>query len=285
MSNPSVVVGISTYNRADVLPKSIQSALDQSYRPLRVSVVDDASTDDTPRLKDAFPAVSWHRWDHNRGLVRARNQMMLTASEDYYVSLDDDAWFLAGDEIAVAVNYLESNPKIAAVAFDILSPDRPQAVARGAAKPAGMFIGCGHMLRLSTIKRLLGYTTFPAPYGAEEKDICLRLIDGGYGIVRMEGLHVWHDKTTTARDLPKQHRSGVCNDLVLALMRFPTMALAPALTWKIAAHLTFAMRHRLLGPCLYGMLDFLGAVPTAWQKRRPVRSASLTRFRALTRAP
>lgn len=282
---PSVVVGISTFNRADVLRKSIQSALDQSHRPLRVSVIDDASTDSTPEVRREFAAVDWERWDDNRGYVRARNQIMLTGPDDYYVSLDDDAWFLQGDEIALAVEYLEGNPKVAAVAFDIVSPDHPDQRVRGRRASVALFIGCGHVVRLAAVRALGGYTVFPGAYGVEEKDLCLRLIDAGHEIVQFDGVHVWHDKTTTARDRPRQHRSGVCNDLVLTLRRFPAPVLPQFLGWKLVSHFLFAVRNGLLQPYLQGLGDFLRASGAAWRDRRPVKMSSLMLYRSLDQAP
>jgi glycosyltransferase involved in cell wall biosynthesis len=282
---PSVVVGISTYNRADLLPRSIKSALSQSHKPLRVVVTDDCSTDATSSLKEKFPVVSWERVEKKQGYVRARNRMMLTASEDYYVSLDDDAWFLEGDEIAIAVDFLERHPNVSAIAYDILSPDRTKRVARGVKRSVASFTGCGHVLRLSDVKPLFGYAIFPGAYGAEEKDLCLRLIDEGYEIVELEGVHVWHNKTMITRDVPQQHRSGVCNDLILTLLRFPAGMVAPVLAWKFAAHMAFALRRRLVRPCAQGMRDFVASSTDAWRSRRPVRAASIARYRALTRAP
>src|SRR5262249_51037374 len=148
-ANASVVVGIATHNRVGELRKAIASALDQSHAPLRIAVIDDASSDQTPALCDEFRTVSWERWDQVQGYVRARNTMMLGAAEDYYVSLDDDSWFIRGDEIAIAIDFLERHPDTAAVAFDILSPDRPQPISRGPRQSVAMFIGCGHVLRLS----------------------------------------------------------------------------------------------------------------------------------------
>jgi GT2 family glycosyltransferase len=281
----SVVVGIATHNRRDPLRKAIQSALDQSHASLRVAVIDDASSDETPGLRHEFKTVSWQRWAPGQGYVRARNHMMLTATEDYYVSLDDDSWFIRGDEIAVAVNYLERHPQAAAVAFDILSSDRPQPVSRGVRRSVAMFIGCGHVLRLSAVKDLGGYTEFPGAYGAEEKDFCLRLIDSGYQIVKFDGLHVWHDKSLLARDIPRQHCSGVCNDLTLTLRRVPLGFLLPIIAWKVSSHIAFAVRMGLLGPCLRGFRDFVFAAADGWRARRPVRLSSIARFRALTRSP
>src|SRR5262249_19070968 len=155
-------------------------------------------------------------------------------------------------EIAVAVAYLERHPRVAAIAFDILTPDRPDPVPQSAARAVSAFIGCGHMLRLSAVREMGGYTNLPDIYGGEETDLCLRLIDAGYAIVLLEGVHVWHDKTATARDNARQHRSGVCNDFTIALMRTPLGLLPTALCRKFCGHTIFAVRHRLLRPAFLG---------------------------------
>jgi GT2 family glycosyltransferase len=284
-NSASVIVGIATYNRADLLRKAIQSALDQSHHPLRVAVVDDASADETPSLRQEFPTASWERREPGQGYVRARNRMMLSASDDYYVSLDDDAWFLQGDEISVAVSLLERHPNVAAVAFDIISPDRPRRVERGSKASVSLFIGCGHVLRLSVVKELGGYCEFPGSYGAEEKDLCLRLIDAGYEIVKLAGVHVWHDKTSTARDLERQHSSGVCNDLTLTMRRVPLGLLLPTMSYKLVSHMVFALRHGFIRPCVQGMHDFALAAASAWRGRHPVRMSTFVRYHSLTRSP
>lgn len=282
VGSPSVVVGISTRDRAAILSKAIESAFAQSHRPLRVAVVDDASKDETPTLRGHYPEASWTRFETCQGHVRARNLMMLGAPEDYYVSLDDDAWFLENDEIALAVDYLEKHAAVAAVAYDILTPDQTHKRQRGRATAVATFIGCGHVLRLSAVKKLGGYAELPSPYGAEEKDLCLQLIDAGYDIVRLEGVHVWHDKTPLERDIPRQHRSGVCNDLSLALRRTPWAMLVPVLTWKTVRQLAFAVQHSLLRSSLQGFADFFRSVPEVWRHRRPVRAATLARYRSLS---
>ena len=229
--------------------------------------------------------ISWERWDRNQGYVRARNSMMLNATEDYYVSLDDDAWFLRNDEIAVAIEYLESHPKAAAVAFDILSPDRPTEMRRDKKWSVGLFIGCGHVLRLSRVKKLNGYGEFPGSYGVEEVDLCLRLINSGCEIVRLGGVHIWHDKTTTARDVARQLRSNVCNDLTLTVWRYPNKLVFQVLIWKIFSNLIFGLRRRLFTPCIMGLCDFVRTSRNAWQARSPVSRTSINRFRFLNRFP
>jgi len=281
MTLPSVLVGIATRDRANELGRAIASAQAQSYRPLRIAVIDDASTDATPELTATFPDVSWRRFDTRRGVIAARNALMMTAQERYYVSLDDDAWFMAGDEIAQAVDFLESNQDVAVVAFDILSADRPTPRPRQPALPDGMFIGCGHVIRLSAVKAVGGYADFPGLYGSEEKDLGLRLIEAGYGIVKMPGLHVWHAKSEQARDLVAQHRSGVCNDLMMIWRRAPLLLLAPFVVWKLVRHLRFAWRLDLMRPCLAGIADFGRALSRGTGHRAPLRLATFSRYSAL----
>jgi glycosyltransferase involved in cell wall biosynthesis len=282
---PSVVVGISTRNRTNILRKAIASGLSQSYSNLRILVIDDASSDDTPAVRNEFPNISWERFESQQGYVRVRNRIIFSAPEDYYVSLDDDAWFLRGDEIAIAIDFLQAHPKIAAVAYDIVSPDQPTSSQRGEKFFVSMFIGCGHVLRLSAVKTLGGYSEFPSSYGVEEKDLCLRLIDAGYDIVELQGVEVWHDKTTTARDLVAQQASGVCNDLAFTLSRVPLLLLFPMLSYKVVLHLWFAIRGGLVGPCLKGFRDFSRAALGLWHNRHSVRIASLARYRVLAKSP
>src|SRR5260370_10312232 len=127
------------------------------------------------------------------------------------------------------------------------------------------------MLRLSAVREVGGYEEFPGTYGVEEKDLCLRLIDAGYAIVRLSGVHIWHDKTSLAREIPAQHRSGVCNDLVMAARRTPLYLLPLALASKFYRHLIFGLRQGLLSPALAGFALFLKSLPGVLGSRKPVK--------------
>ena len=52
--NPLVSVIIPTFNRAELLSRSIRSVLNQSYTSLECIVVDDASTDKSKEVIDKF---------------------------------------------------------------------------------------------------------------------------------------------------------------------------------------------------------------------------------------
>ena len=280
----TVLVGIVSKNRASILPRAIDSALSQQGVSLQVAVYDDNSTDDTKLLQQCYPQVEWDFSPENRGYVFARNQFMSSTTAMYFCSLDDDSWFTNADDLAKGVRYLENNPNVAAIAYDILSPDRPDRVPEKEPHEVSTFIGCGHLVRLSQAREVGLYDPPPSYYGGEEKDLCLKLIDKGYTIIKLPGVHVWHDKTSVARDLKAQHRSGVCNDLVFAWRRTPFVLLIPLTVLKLSRHLRFARRYNsgeLKIACREGIGDFLRAVMAGKVRRGPVSLKALRRFQYL----
>ena len=273
-----VLIGITTHNRAGMLPKAIESALAQSYPLKHVAVFDDGSTDDTPALRAQYPEVRWYRAEDPRGYLPARNQLMRETDADLYFSLDDDSWFMTGDEIEIGVGILREQPEVAAVAYDILEPARPVSVEHGGMRLAHAVKGCGSLLRLSAAREAGFFIPSPGSYGGEENDLCVRLLDLGHEIIFMPGVHVWHERTILARDIPEQWRSGVCNDLVFALRRCPY----PMVLWfvpaKILNHLRYAVRRRLLRPYLKGIFLFLRSMLALVATRDAVRSETFREF-------
>ncbi len=276
-SQPNVLVGIVTYNRAQILPKAIESAFAQTHPDTKVVILDNGSDDGTSDLQQKYPAADWVRSPTASRYLDARNCLMAMPA-DYFLSLDDDAWFLNGDEISIAVEYLEKHKRVGAVAFDILDPGRPNAVPRTEGRPTSSFTGCGHLLRVESIREIGLYEPTIDFYGAEEKDLCVRLLDRGWEVHVLPGVHVWHDRSPIGRDQPAQHRSGVCNDLVFALRRCPLPLLLVAFPLKVVNHLRFSFRHRLVKPCFSGLGMFFRNFPKVLQSREPVRRRTFEEF-------
>ncbi len=93
---PLVSVLMPTYNQAGFLSESVESVIAQTYPHWELVVVDDGSTDDTPRILADFaardPRVKPSR-QPNGGVARALNAGLERATGDYVCWLSsDDLW-------------------------------------------------------------------------------------------------------------------------------------------------------------------------------------------------
>ena len=104
--SPRVSVIITTYNRAALLPRAVNSVLTQTYRDLELIIVDDCSMDHTSEVVTRFkdPRISVLRHSENRGQGAAFNTGLLHANGEYIAFLDDDdEWMLTKLEKQVAL--------------------------------------------------------------------------------------------------------------------------------------------------------------------------------------
>jgi len=94
MSQPLVTIGITAFNAADTVERAIRSALAQTWRPIEVVVVDDASSDGTPdllrSLAEAHPELVVVLSERNGGVGAARNRIIEHAQGEFLVFFDDD---------------------------------------------------------------------------------------------------------------------------------------------------------------------------------------------------
>jgi glycosyltransferase involved in cell wall biosynthesis len=92
--NPKVSVVIPTYNRADKVCKTVESALAQTFCDLEVIVVDDGSADDTGKiLADVYGSRIRYYFQPNQGASVARNRGIAEARGEWIAFLDsDDLW-------------------------------------------------------------------------------------------------------------------------------------------------------------------------------------------------
>ena len=83
---------VPAFNAGRYLAESLQSVLDQSYRPIEIVLVDDGSTDDTVSLAGQFPGVRVIRQE-NAGPAAARNRGVAESAGELIAFQDaDDLW-------------------------------------------------------------------------------------------------------------------------------------------------------------------------------------------------
>ncbi len=89
---PKVSVIIPTYNRADLLPRAVNSVLSQTYHDYEIIIIDDHSPDNTQDVIAAFsdPRIRSIRHQTNRRQSAAINTGIASARGEYIAFLDDD---------------------------------------------------------------------------------------------------------------------------------------------------------------------------------------------------
>ena len=111
----SVSVVIPTFNRCSLVQQAIDSALAQTYPDIEIIVVDDGSTDETPRIIPAkYGDQIRYIWQENAGLSAARNHGLRLAQGEYVAFLDsDDLWL--PEKLRRQVAEMEKHPEAGAV--------------------------------------------------------------------------------------------------------------------------------------------------------------------------
>lgn len=87
-----VSIIIPCYKQAHLVAKAIQSALDQTYPPAEILVIDDGSPDDVPAALAPFGDRVRLIRQANAGLSAARNAGLAVAGGDCCLFLDSDDW-------------------------------------------------------------------------------------------------------------------------------------------------------------------------------------------------
>lgn len=117
-NQPLVSIGIPTYNRAALLKRSIESALNQDYKNIEVIVSDNASTDETERVcgfyRDKDTRLKYVRHTKNHGPTANFHDVLKNASGQFFMWLSDDDWIDVA-YVSSCVQQLISDPTISLI--------------------------------------------------------------------------------------------------------------------------------------------------------------------------
>ncbi len=118
---PLFSIVTATYNRAHLLPRAINSVLNQSYQNFEFIIIDDGSSDNTEEVIRAFKdeRIIYCKYKQNKGLSVVWNKGLDLARGDYVAILDDDDELLP-EALETAVNkFAELSPRgIKVIWFD-----------------------------------------------------------------------------------------------------------------------------------------------------------------------
>jgi len=116
---PKISVILPTYNRGNLLPRAIQSVLNQTYQDFELILVDDGSMDNTEEVVKSFgkeKGIVYLKHKKNRGAPAARNTGIKVAKGEYIAFQDsDDEWL--PDKIEKQIKIFEHSEKIVGVVY------------------------------------------------------------------------------------------------------------------------------------------------------------------------
>ena len=115
--SPKVSVIIPTYNRADLLPRAVNSVLAQTFQDYEIIIVDDHSSDDTQDVIAKFsdPRIRSILHRTNRRQSAAINTGIANARGEYIAFLDDDDEWLPRKLEAQVALLESSSPEVGLV--------------------------------------------------------------------------------------------------------------------------------------------------------------------------
>jgi len=193
-----ISVIIPVYNCERYLAQAIDSALEQTYSPLEIIVVDDGSTDGSAKIAQAYNMVRYF-WQENGGISAGRNRGIDAASGDFVAFLDsDDLW--TSDKLMRQIEAFSEAPELDIVfgwVQQFISPDIDDAMKSQLFCPPDPMAGYHAGAMLVRREALLRVGKFETQYRtgefldwykrAQEAQLQMQLIDGVVMKRRMHG--------------------------------------------------------------------------------------------------
>jgi glycosyltransferase involved in cell wall biosynthesis len=129
---PTVSAIMPTYNVGKYVPEALDSVLKQTWQDWELIIVDDGSSDDTPKILEDYAARDhrihlYLRGHYGRG--KARNTC-LERSRGKYIAICDSDDIFPSERFALQVAFLDTNPEYGVVSANYLffSKDLPLSI-------------------------------------------------------------------------------------------------------------------------------------------------------------
>jgi len=230
---PLVDIVILCHNKHRYTDFCLRGLMQTRYRPLHVIILDNGSTDETPRLlgefKETFSGrgrtVTLLRSEENMGAVAGRNRAMKKRRGEYLVFMDNDVVAFSPDWLEKLVRFLEERGNAGAVSPKLIYPVEPFLIqcAGCDVAPTGRvnFRGRGcprddpRFNETITVQALISacmavparvadevgeFDLLFSPVQFEDIDYCYRIKERGYDLYYHPAVELYHfENVTTSR--------------------------------------------------------------------------------------
>jgi GT2 family glycosyltransferase len=252
-----LVVAIVNHSNRDDTLRCLESLAGDEGRlaSVRVVVLDNDSDDGSvAAIRAAHPEVEVIAQDVRRGFGANQNAIIQATDSRYVLALNNDTLVSRG-ALDTLVRYLDEHPGVSAAGPRVIGPGgEPQLSAwsfptvwnasvhvRAGKRPAGSapaavgyLSGCALMLRRSALSEIGGFDEDYFMY-AEEKDLCRRIHDAGYGVHLVPGASIVHLEARSSSGVPDRLESEFWRSQRLYLRKHHSPAGALAIEAQTAA--------------------------------------------------
>lgn len=221
-SNSALGIGIVTKNRWSDLFKTLDELKHWGLDTCQIVVIDDGSDQPCPPDKQAlYPFVTWTRSDTSLGLLAQRNRLARMLTADYYLSLDDDSYPVAGD-LSDAVSYLRAHADIHSLALNMSGKrgGAPQVDVNRAPFETRQFVGCGVIHDRRKFLEIGGFRE-ELKFYCEEEDYCGRMLEMGQRVFAFPGVVICHDRSLVDRDWSRRCFHWARSKALIVIWLFP----------------------------------------------------------------
>lgn len=196
-AQPLISLIVVTYNSAALLPAFFAALATTKYAPYEVLVVDNASSDGTPRLlAEQHPQARVLANSENMGFGRACNQGARSARGDLLVFLNPDV-IVTPDWLTILVRHAADYPDAAIICPTTLYPDEPVRVAAAPVEETAAVPGCAMMMPHAAWRALDGFDEQIFLYW-EDTELCWRAWLLGWRVLADLESYVYHERGASA---------------------------------------------------------------------------------------
>jgi glycosyltransferase involved in cell wall biosynthesis len=263
---------IPTHNRAQLLPKTLDSVLAQTI-PTDIFVMDDASSDDTPqRIPRDYPQVKYLREEQNRGPSYLRNKAAAMSDADFIFTIDDDCVLTSPRTIEQTLASFDP-PRVAAVTLPFINVRENRNVLSASPDPGKiiatyLFYGGMVAFRRDIFLAVGGYRSFLFML-VEEPDLMTRFLAAGY-IVRLGSADPLEHFESPLRDSPRLHKLGPRNAVLYSYYNVPFPDFPVHLAGTMLACIKRGFHHGHPIMVLEGLGQGFAGIAHEWSQRAPV---------------
>lgn len=284
-SKPLLSVCIPTRDRREELLVAVGSCFAQTYRPLEVLVLDDASVDGTEAaVRTRFPDARFFQNQQRKGAAVLKNLGFREARGEFVVGLDDDSYYSSSDTLGqVVADFKSSGASVIALPF--IEPRRqdtglgPRFKQLERLARLRTFTGCAYAIRRETALELEGYRECFF-YRVIDRDFSIRILDRRHEIVLGTAKPVVH-MYSPDRDWEEMYRLSIRNTLLFDWFNIPHPFVFP----RMLADAALMFRYKFIWPQLWARARWLAKGTreafALTRLRRPVSREAYRRYRHL----